>query len=190
MRDTGIMNDLSISRTATIMRWNQLSAFTKRDPRNDPEVFGIAVDAAEAWQSEQISNGVLSFSVITYLCTTGMQRGCALAIADELNSRLRGPDQVAPIIAACDQVCVDARVSGDHAARVAALKLKAQLQGALAPKVSETKVTISIADELAKRTKAVRERKQAEAKVIVDQSRPMTLQDSMKLLVKDVNSDG
>lgn len=193
MRDTGIMNQPDDMRTIAynqIAQWTALPAGLKRDCRANIDVMEIAINAGEMWCAEQARNGNFSYSLTRYYVQTGMQWACAQFVAHEVAMRTRDTDQVMPLIQACDDVAMDAKRTGDHAARVGALKLKAQLQGALAPKQTETKVTISIADELAKRTKAVRERKQAEAKVIVDQSRPMNLQESVKLLVKDVNSDG
>lgn len=172
-----------------IQQWTALPAGLKRDCRGDADVMEIAMNAGEMWCAEQTRNGILSYSLTKYYFQTGMSWTCAAFVAHEVALRTRDMDQVMPLLAACDETYRDARESGDHNARVAVLKLKAQLQGALAPKQTETKVTISIADELAKRTKALRDRKMADAKVIVDQSRPMTASESLKLLVKDINSD-
>lgn len=188
-RYVGHMDTLSITPQ---VRWVQLPQSYKRDPRNNAEVYEMALAAAEAWQSEQIAQGVLSFSVIAYLVNTGTTRQAAHAIATEIVERSRGPDQVAPLLAACDKIfqdCGNTDKGVDNATRVQVLKLKAQLQGALAPKQSETRVTISVADELAKRTRALRERKAAEARVL-DPVGPVPLLETVKTLVKDINTHG
>lgn len=138
----------------------------KGDPRAHPELMEYAISAALEHVSEEVKHGRISTSITNWMCDHGMTRPAAQQVATECAERARSPEQLAPLLSACDQVWTDCGAAGDHATRVRVLKLKAQLQGQLAPKQTETRITVSVADELARRAKARVARKQADAKVI------------------------
>lgn len=166
--DNGHMDTPSIhAGSAALERWGKLvPAQLKHDPRQHPELMELAIDAAQEHVADEVRRGRISATITGFMMQHGMCRPAAQQVAMECATRARDPGVLMPLLAACDELWARTTGTGDCVAALGVLTLKAKLQGALAPKQSETKVTISVADELAKRTKAIRERKDAQARVV------------------------